>query len=136
MKGGWKRRFFVLLGPSEETGEAKLEYYESEAHTNGAPKGVILLESVISVGRGEGPRRGSMGKKGEDGETCFRLTTADRLLELVADHPRECKAWKQQISTLINNVKGTGAGRVKEGAIQLVRKGKPQVWRSYSPPDM
>ena len=30
MKGGWKKRFFVLLGPSEESGEAKLEYYEIE----------------------------------------------------------------------------------------------------------
>lgn len=124
---GWKRRYFVLFRPSEESGEGRLEYYENEESVNGAPKGVILLESVQSIGPGEGPRRGSVGSRGEAGQTCFRLTTADRVLELVAEHPRECRMWSQAIGTLLQ-LSGTGVGRIKEGAVQFARtrSDKPQ----------
>lgn len=38
---GWKRRYFVLSGASEVTGEAKLEYYEDEDSVRGSePKGM------------------------------------------------------------------------------------------------
>jgi hypothetical protein len=116
---GWKRRFFVLLRPSEESGEARLEYYQNEESVSGSqgPKGVILLESVLSIGPGEGP---SVGNRNDAGETCFRLTTADRVLELVADHARECRMWTQSIRALLQ-LSGTGVGRIKEGGIQLTK---------------
>lgn len=116
---GWKRRFFVLLRPSEESGEARLEYYQNEESVSGSqgPKGVILLESVLSIGPGEGP---SVGNRNDAGETCFRLTTADRVLELVADHGRECRMWTQSIRALLQ-LSGTGVGRIKEGGIQLTK---------------
>ena len=57
---GWKRRFFVLFGPSHEFGEGRLLYFEDDKNVNlQDPKGGIYLSTVQEIGPGDGPQRSS-----------------------------------------------------------------------------